>query len=519
MMLSRTQNSVVRGGQQQPLQHSISRSRSRSLAVASASPATSSPSSQYLTGLSLQKRKTAPPPPANVAAVILGGGESDSRRLFPLTDKRTLPAIPIGGIYRLIDVVMSNCIHSNIFKIYILTQYNSTSLNRYLTRTYDLGGGIPVGGDGFMEVVAATQSPNSQRWADGPADSVRQWMGLLDGTPKTRAIEDILVLPSDQVYRTDFGDLVAFHRESLADITIVCHEVKESKADQFGIVKLDGSSKIIDFAEKPKGDDKVSMSMDWDELDTFLELGSTPLGMATASSMTSHGDGERAYIASCGMYVFRRDVLKKLLNGKKARDFGRELIPEAIKEGYRVMAYHLDSFWEDIGGSIADFYDLNIRLASANPPFVFNSTDSPFFARPMNLSPSQLEGCRIKESIIGSGCFISESEISKSIIGSRSVIGAGCKVTETIVMGSDYYEEEKDFNRAISPSFPHIGIGAGSIVHKCIIDKNARIGINCQLTNKEGIWESFDMMKSGVCIRDGILIVSKSSVVPDGTII
>lgn len=414
---------------------------------------------------------------------------------------------------------MSNCIHSSIFKIYILTQYNSTSLNRYLVRTYDLGTGIPVGGDGFMEVVAATQSPNSQRWADGAADSVRQWMGLLDGSPKTRSIEDVLVLPSDQVYSTDFGNLIAFHRESLADITIVCHEVREETADKFGIVKVDNDSRITDFAEKPTGDDKVSMSMDWDELDTFLENGATPLsGSSTSGTASTHHAEERAYIASCGMYVFRRDVLKKLLSGQKARDFGREIIPEAIKAGYKVMAYHLDSFWEDIGGSIGDFYDLNIRLVGDNPPFIFNSPDRPFFARPANLPPSELEGCQVKNVIVGSGSVIKNSHITKSIIGSRSIIGEGCKITDSIIMGSDYYEEEKDFKRAISPSFPHIGIGDGSTLHKCIIDKNARIGKNCKLVNKEGIWESFDRIKEGICIRDGILIVSKSAVVPDGTI-
>ncbi|GAX84589.1 hypothetical protein CEUSTIGMA_g12010.t1 [Chlamydomonas eustigma] len=451
------------------------------------------------------------PNPSNVCAVILGGGESDSRRLFPLTEKRTLPAIPIGGIYRLIDIPMSNCINSGIFKIYILTQYNSTSLNRYLTRTYDLSGGIPIGGDGFMEVVAATQSPDSQRWSEGPADSVRQWMGMLESNAKSRSIQDVIVLPSDQVYSLDFSKLLAFHRDNLADITIVCREVEESKAQQFGIVKVDKNSQITNFSEKPKGDEKTMMSMDWDELDSFLVSGSTELQPSPLRSQ----DGSRAYIASCGMYIFRRDVMKDLLVGKQARDFGKELIPSAIQDGLKVMAYHMDSFWDDIGGSIGDFHKLNIELTSVEAPFNFNVAHNPLFACPVNLPPSIVDNCTLVNTMVGPGCTLTSSKFSDTVIGARSLIGSGCQISESILMGADYYEAEKSLQKPIGPSFPPVGIGAGCTIHKALIDKNARIGSSCTLVNKEGIIESFDRIKAGICIRDGVLIVSKSSAVPD----
>jgi len=455
---------------------------------------------------------------SDVAAVILGGAESDSRRLFPLTEKRTLPAIPIGGNYRLIDVAMSNCINSNIFKIYILTQYNSTSLNKYLSRTYNLGGGVPVGGSGFMEVVAATQSPTSQRWADGAADSVRQWLALLGTATRARAINYVMVLPSDQVYRTDFSRIVGFHRDNMADITIVCREVQEARADHFGLVRLNKDSTILEFQEKPTGENMTSMSMDWEDISDFLKDGILDF-QALDSQHGGPGD-ERAYIASCGMYIFSREVLEELLAVPKSRDFGRDVIPNAIKSGKKVMAYHMDSFWDDIGGSVEDFYNFNMAIAREEIDFSFSEPgQAPFYTCPTNLPPSMLDGVDLHSTIVGPGTFISGGKIIESIIGTRSIIGSGCNIAHSVVMGADYYEEEKKWPRAVSATYPPIGIGKNCIIDKCIIDKNVRIGNNCQLVNKEGVHESMDRIKEGICVRDGILLVSKSAVVPDGTII
>mmetsp|Transcript_40314 Transcript_40314/g.89532 ORF Transcript_40314/g.89532 Transcript_40314/m.89532 type:complete len:523 (-) Transcript_40314:138-1706(-) len=472
-------------------------------------------------------RPPCPTVPTKVAAVILGGGESDSRRLFPLTEKRTLPAIPLGCNYRLIDVPVSNCINSAITKIYILTQYNSTSLNRYLTRTYDFHtAGMSVSGDGsgFLEVVAATQSPSEQRWAEGAADSVRQWAAML-GTNE-RTFDDILVLPSDQLYRMNFANLVSLHRQNLSDLTIVCRPINEAKAEQFGVLKVDADGRVTDFMEKPKGDKKAAMSMDWDDISSFVALSPEGDKNLHGAIMGSDVDdflqnkGSRGFIGSCGMYVFNKDALKRLLREyPKAKDFGRELIPYAIEKGYKVMAYNFQGFWEDIGGSITDFYDLHMSLLADSATFTFTSPDAPFFASPMNLPPSQHERSRCRSSMVGAGCTISRSEIVNSVIGSRSVIGEGCAIYDSIIMGADYYEHEKTFSRAVGPTFPPMGVGPFTVIRKAILDKNVRVGANCQLVNKEGVWESFDRVKSGICIRDGVIIISKSSVVPDGTVV
>jgi len=454
-------------------------------------------------------------PKGSVCAVVLGGGENDSRRLFPLTDKRTLPAIPLGGIYRLIDIPLSSLINSGVNKVFVLTQYNSTSLNRYLQHTYEFHKGIPFGGDGFMEVVAATQGPKEQRWAEGPADTVRQWFSMFEGSAQNRFIEDILVLPSDQIYTLDFTQLVDFHRQANADLTIVCRPVEERAVEQVGVVKLDGgSTRIRLFEEKPTGDLKASMSMDFDDLQPFMNESH----LNTVPFMEQLPADNKTWVGSCGMYVFRREALARLLrDNPKARDFSRELIPDALKKGMRVMAFNFPDYWVDVGGSIADLYAFEMALARDQLPFSFQQENT-FFACPQNLPPTQTLGASLNRVQLGGGCYIHPgTKITSCTIGSRTIIEENCTIEDTVIMGADYYESEKEWPRAVGPAYPHIGIGANSRICKAIIDKNARIGKNVKLLNTEGVYESMDRIGKGICIRDGVTIVSKSAVVPDNT--
>lgn len=453
-------------------------------------------------------------PRGSVCAVVLGGGENDSRRLFPLTDKRTLPAIPVAGSYRLIDVPLSNLINSGVNKVFVLTQYNSTSLNRYLQHTYEWKN--TMSRDGFLEVVAATQGPKEQRWAEGPADTVRQWWNMFKGNIHERLIEDVLVLPSDQVYLIDFEEVVDFHRQSLADLTIVCRPVEEKLVDHFGIVKLMAHSTSIDtFEEKPQGDErKALMSMDFEDMEEFINeshVDSVPfLDLETSK--------HRSWIASTGIMLFRKEALDMLLKrNQRAKDFGREIIPDALKAGLKVVAYNFPGYWTDIGGSIREFFDFNIALANGQVPFTFDDPKNPFYSSWGNLPPNQIQGCTMKNTIISSGCKVIKSQFNSSLIGARSIVGEGCNISDTMIMGADYYEFEKTWPKQVGPQYPAIGIGKNCKIHKAIIDKNARIGHGCELLNKEGVFESMDQLGKGIVIRDGVIIVSKSAVVPDGT--
>ena len=468
-------------------------------------------------------------PPHNVCAVILGGAELDSKRLFPLTERRTLPAIPLCGNYRLIDIPVSNCINAGLYKIYVLTQFNSTSLNRYLTRTYDFSQGIPIfGGEGFMEVVAAQQSPDSQQWADGPADSVRQWLKLNEGSAKGRSIEDILILPSDQIYRIDLARLTHEHRKSNSDITIVSHVVSADQAKRFGILTYDDDLNLISFKEKPSNQEALkSMSMPWkfidmafavttslDDEDTVpVAASSTSISRAKVlAQMTT--DKDKQYVASCGIYLIKAKVLKDILLTKSgARTFSRDIIPDAINQGRKIRTYPLKGFFDDIGGSVRDYYDFSIGVAKGDIPFSFIDPVSPIFSCPAILPPNCFQDSKMKGVQVGSGCTILRSTLTNSIIGARSQIGEGCVISDTVIMGNDFYEDPHQ-----SPDTIPVGIGSDCEIHKTIIDKNVRIGSDVKLLNKEGIVES-DRIKQGIWIRDGIIVVAKSTVVESGTIV
>ncbi|KAL6760903.1 ADP-glucose pyrophosphorylase large subunit [Haematococcus lacustris] len=452
-------------------------------------------------------------PRGSVCAVVLGGGETDSRRMFPLTEKRTLPAIPLVGVYRLIDIPLSSLLNSGVNKVFVLTQYNSTSLNRYLQHTYDIHDSITLGRDCFVEVVAATQGPKEQRWAEGAVDAVRQWMEMWAPNANSRSIEDVLVLPSDQIYRLDFTQLIDMHRQSCADLTLVCKPVEEAMLNFMGAVKVGPGAQVIGFEEKPVPERHDQLSMDWDDLVDFMNephLASVPF--------LDPAEGGRTWVGSCGIMVFRSQALQRLLGDNvRAKDFGRDLIPAALKAGMKVMAYHLPSYWIDVGNGVPDFYKFHMDLTRNQVDFSFQDPASPVFGHPDPLPPTMCEDCQLHSSLLAMGCLLRSSSIHSSVIGSRTIIGPGCDIRDSVIMGADYYEHEKQWLRKVGPTYPAIGLGAGCVVHKAIVDKNARIGSNVQLVNKEGVFESMDRIGTGISITGGIIVISKAAVVPDGT--
>ncbi|GFR48806.1 hypothetical protein Agub_g10757 [Astrephomene gubernaculifera] len=507
---------------------------------------------------SLSRQGQAIWPRGNLTAVVLGGGETDSRRLFPLTKVRTLPAVPFGGAYRIIDLLMSNLLNSGVNKIHILTAYNSYSLNRYLQRTYDMSGGVPYGGDGYIEVVANSMSPDSQKWFTGTADVVRQFMTYFDSNTKNRFIEDILILPGDHVYAADLTPIISYHRSSGADLTVVCRPVSGEQAKKLGVVKMDSSLRISAFTEKPEGDQLLQMAMSDDEMRPFLEAHQEEAAAAAAAAQeggsrdeaveralraaqevarVGGGSGDRmmldtlasadespeggAYVGSTGIYIFRRSVLSEVLNRHfKSHDFGRQIIPDIIREGFKVHAYRLPGYWADVGGSVADFYAANLALLGEKPSISFGApASSPFFSHPLMIPATQMYGTRLSRCLVSAGCIIRDSVISNSVVGPRAIIGPNVTVSDSLINGASYYDHEKPLERPISAAYPPLGIGEGSEVRKAIVDLDCRVGKNVKLVNKEGVYESYDRAVQGMYIRDGIIVLSRSAVIPDGTVL
>ncbi|DBA66505.1 TPA: hypothetical protein ACH3X2_002475 [Trebouxia sp. C0005] len=441
---------------------------------------------------------TLPDMSKTVLGIILGGGAGS--RLYPLTKKRAKPAVPLGANYRLIDIPVSNCINSNVNKIYCLTQFNSASLNRHLSQAYNSN----VGGyssKGFVEVLAASQSPTGSRWFQGTADAVRQYLWLFEDAERN-GVEDFLILSGDHLYRMNYQDFVHTHRQTGADITVAALPTDEKQATAFGLMKIDGTGRIQDFAEKPKGQALKAMQVD-----------TTALGL----------DAERAkklpYIASMGIYVLKASAIRKLLyeHFPEANDFGSEVIPGAKDLGMHVQAYLYDGYWEDIG-TIEAFYQANLALTkNPKPDYSFYDYDAPIYTMSRFLPPSKVADATISNSILGDGTVIrAGSKISHSVVGLRSLIQENCTVEDTLLMGSDYYETLEEC--ALIPGCLPMGLGANTVVRKAIVDKNARIGSNVQIVNKGDVRES-NMEHLGFVIKDGIVVVIKDSIIPDGTII
>ncbi len=427
-----------------------------------------------------------------VLAIILGGGAGT--RLYPLTKQRAKPAVPLAGKYRLIDIPVSNCINSEIYKIYVLTQFNSASLNRHITRAFNFSGFS----DGFVEVLAAQQTPENPNWFQGTADAVRQYLWLLQEWD----VDEYLILSGDHLYRMDYSQFVKRHRETNADITLSVVPMDDARASDFGLMKLDATGRVIDFSEKPKGDALKAM-----QVDTQL------LGLSPEAAQKS------PYIASMGIYVFKRETLIKLLRQNiDQTDFGKEIIPNAAKD-HNIQAFLYDQYWEDIG-TMKSFYDANLALTQQpRPPFSFYDEKSPIYTRHRNLPPSKFLDAQVTESIVGEGCILKKCRVHHSVLGVRSRISQGCVVEDTLIMGADYYEssDEAQINTQATDYIP-LGIGEGSIIRGAIIDKNAHIGAGVQIVNKERI-EDADRENLGYIIRSGIVVIVKGAIIPDGTII
>jgi glucose-1-phosphate adenylyltransferase len=426
-----------------------------------------------------------------VLGIILGGGVGS--RLYPLTKLRAKPAVPLGSKYRLIDIPVSNCINSEILKIYVLTQFNSASLNRHLSRAYNFGGIS----EGFVEVLAAQQTTENPNWFQGTADAVRQYLWLL----KEWDVDEYIILSGDHLYRMDYTKFVQRHRETNADITLSVLPMDEKRASDFGLMKIDDKGRVIDFSEKPKGEALRKMQVD-----------TASLGLSPEEAKKS------PYIASMGIYVFKKDVLINLLESHPEQtDFGKEIIPGA-SANHNVQAYLFDDYWEDIG-TIEAFYEANLALTQQpKPPFSFYDEKAPIYTRPRHLPPTKLLDCKVRESIIGEGCILKQCNISHSVLGVRTRIEANCTIEDSLLMGADYYDPLAERETGLNDGKIPLGIGADSTIRRAIIDKNAHIGHNVLILNKDRVEEA-NREELGFYIRSGIVVVLKNATIPDGTVI
>ena len=411
-----------------------------------------------------------------VVAMVLGGGRGS--RLFPLTKVRAKPAVSLGGKYRLVDIPISNCIHSGIDRIYVLTQFQSASLNRHIIRTYR----FESFGTGFIEILAAQQRVDLEHsgWYEGTADAVRRNLPTFLELPA----RDYLVLAGDQLYRMDFADLLRTHRETTADITVAVTPVTREAAGGFGIMRLGSDRRIVEFVEKPK-DPAV--------LDRLAVSGLS---------------GEKTHVASMGIYVIRRERLESLVAPTEAQDFGTNVIPAAL-DRHRVQAHIFDGYWEDIG-TVAAYYRELLALTDLTPRFdLFNPT-RPIFTRPRYLPPSRLLGkVAIERSLVADGCVLRDCTVEHCVIGIRARVAAGARIKDSIILGADYYENP--INPGLAP-----GIAEDAVLERAIVDKNVRIGRGARLVNTEGVKEADG---PGWHIRDGIICIPKDTVIPDGTVV
>ena len=409
----------------------------------------------------------------DVLTLVLGGGRGT--RLFPLTHMRSKPAVPIGGKYRLIDIPISNCLHAGLKRIFVLTQFNSASLNRHIAQTYRLD----VFSEGFVEVLAAEQTPESSDWFQGTADAVRQAARHFAGYDA----DHYLILAGDHLYRMDFCELIDSHIESGADVTIAAQPVTSTDATQMGIFLFDRNGQIAGFEEKPTAARLSDMRS------------SVPYG-STAGGITP----DKPFVASMGIYVFTRDALLDSLK-EPGIDFGKEIIPRAL-DANRVHPYVFRGYWADVG-TIEAFYEANIQLTRRDAPFNFFHPRFPIYTHPRFLPGTRADGCRIDVSIVTEGCFLDRCDISNSVIGIRTNVGQGSKITRSILLGADSYEED------ITGDIP-LGIGRDVVLDRVIVDKNARIADGVRLVNEQNIDEAD---RDGYHIRNGIIIVPKGAVV------
>ncbi len=414
----------------------------------------------------------------DVLALILGGGAGT--RLYPLTKLRAKPAVPLAGHYRLIDIPISNCIHSGVNHIYVLTQFNSVSLHRHITRSYH----FDRFSDGWVRILAAEQTPASTSWYQGTADALRKQLYQLQ-VPRSR---DMLILSGDHLYRMDYAEFVTFHREHEADLTIAVKPVPAEEASRFGILKADPESRIQSFVEKPPAD----------QLEGLESL-----------------PGDKPYMASMGIYVFRSKTLLDMLRQETGSDFGKHIIPAAIKQGLKVYAYPFEGYWEDIG-TIRAFYEVNLAMANPHPPFDFFDAEWPIYTRARFLPGSRIIDSDLRQVSLAPGSIIDRATIRQSVIGLRSIVKPGAHLGDVVMMGADYFETEAEKAENAEMGLPDIGVGEGSVIEVAILDKNVHIGRNVVIRDHTG---EPDVETKSYVIREGVVVVPKGVTIPDGTII
>lgn len=427
---------------------------------------------------------------SEVLSLILGGGRGT--RLYPLTMLRSKPAVPIAGKYRLIDIPISNCINSGINRVYVLTQFLSVSLHRHIANTYKFD---PFH-RGFVEILAAQQTNEAADWYQGTADAVRQNIRYVHEDP----CSDVLILSGDQIYRMDYRHLVQTHRESGADATIAVLPISADKARHFGMVRLDQSGRVIGFVEKPQTPEAlapVAMPDEW-----FAERGVVA--------------GGRNYLASMGIYLFTREALFALLNAPPlATDFGKEIFPRSI-HSYKVVAHVFDGYWEDVG-TVKSYHEANLELTADVPPFDFHSPEGLIYTHMRYLPASRINAARLDQCLVADGCSIgSGTTVTRCVIGVRTQIGRNVTLRNSVVLGADRYESAASREEAGRRGVPAVGIGDGTVIDHAIVDKDARIGVNCRIINQDRVQNGEG---KNFVIRDGVVVIPKAAVVLDGTVI
>jgi len=419
----------------------------------------------------------------HVLGIILGGGRGS--RLYPLTKLRAKPAVPLAGKYRLIDVPISNCLNSGVTRIHVLTQFLSASLHRHIYQTYK----FDSFGGGWVQILAAEQtaSGDSERsdWYQGTADAVRKQLNHI----RSARPSEVLVLSGDHLYRMDYGHFVTAHRRHNADVTVAVQPVAREAAPDLGLLKTGKTGRIVEFAEKPT--------------DKALE------------KMASGDASPKPFLASMGIYVFNPNVLHDLLKTHKQDDFGRHILPAALKS-HRVFAYPFDGYWADIG-TVRAYYEANLSLALPNPPFDLYDPEFPTYTRPRYLPGTRTDDCHLERVMLADGCLLQDAVITDSVIGLRSIIGPGVRISRSVIMGADFYEDDARRAANREKNRPDVGIGSGSTIEGAIIDKNARIGHNVVIRPHPEITKPVE--GENYIIRDGLVIVPKNAVIPDGTII
>ena len=413
----------------------------------------------------------------DVLGLIMGGGQGS--RLYPLTKLRSKPAVPIAGKYRLIDIPISNCLHAGIDRIAILTQYNSVSLHRHIQRTY----ARDIFTEGWVQILAAEQTPRSTGWYQGTADAVRQQLRTIE----TVRAQYVLILAGDHLYNMDYRAFVEYHVETGADITMAVQPVSADMAPALGILKRGPDGQIKSFTEKPEP--------------------------AQLPGLKSISGSDKPYLASMGIYVFRTDLLLEVLKSE-GDDFGKDIIPNALAD-YRLMGYVYDGYWADIG-TIRRFYEVNLEMTLPDRPFDFYIPGRPIYSRARFLPATEVYGAQIENALLADGCRVVDSRITHSVIGLRSQIGPKVKIRSSILMGADYYETEADRAENERLGRPAIGIGDGTVIEGAIIDKNARIGRNVRIRH---LPDRRDSETDNWVARDGLVVIPKNAAIADETVI